>query len=69
MLDFVRRGAAATGIVLACLLLSGAAQAAPRLAALNPILRGGGPELRDRFHEAVTRGIDDAVAPLREEPE
>lgn len=44
--------------LFATLLASAAAQAAPRVAALVPTLRpAGAPEVRDRFHEAVTRGL------------
>src|SRR5947209_13019783 len=39
-------------------LLSARVEAAPRAAALPPVLRGNpSTELRDRFHEAVTRGL------------
>src|SRR5690349_17070926 len=40
---------------------AGVAAAAPRVAALVPAMKpGAAPELRDRFHEAVTRGISTA---------
>jgi hypothetical protein len=53
--------------VLVVLLPAGAASAAGRVAALVPQIKPpAAPELRDRFHEAVTRGLqaagEDAVA-------
>ena len=51
----VRRGALVL-IVTAC--VPSVAHAAPRIAALIPSLRGSAPtELKDRFQDAVTRGI------------
>ncbi len=43
---------------LGILTISGVAAATPHLAALVPQVRPlGAPEVRDRFHEAVTRGL------------
>src|SRR5881227_2696345 len=42
----------------ACLLLAGSVSAAGRIGALVPQIRPqAAPEVRDRFHEAVTRGL------------
>ncbi|HEY2746617.1 MAG TPA: hypothetical protein VGL86_18430 [Polyangia bacterium] len=46
---------------LGLMLVSGAATAAPHLAALTPQVKPpGAPEVRDRFHEAVVRGLQTA---------
>jgi hypothetical protein len=48
-------------VILAGLLAAAPALAAPRGAALLPLLKpAGAPELRDRFHESVTRGLQSA---------
>lgn len=53
----LRRAAPLVGVGVV-LVLSGAAQAAERVAALVPqVVPPAAPEVRDRFHEAVTRGL------------
>jgi hypothetical protein len=50
-----------TVFVVAALVSAGPALAAPKVAALVPTLRpSGSAELRDKFHEAVTRGLTSA---------
>jgi hypothetical protein len=53
-----RNQARKTPLLVAVLLCAAPAAAAPRIAALVPQMRPAVvPELRDRFHEAVTRGL------------
>jgi hypothetical protein len=65
----LRMSAALFGFA-ACLLVSPFARAADRVAALVPQIRPAAPnELRDRFHEAITRGLQtgsDEVIPAAE---
>lgn len=54
----LRSVASLVGVVVGLSCVSSAAAAASKLAALVPQIRpAAAPELRDRFHEAVTRGL------------
>lgn len=64
------QGAATLLGFAACLVVSGSAGAAGRIGALVPQVKpAAAPEVRDRFHEAVTRGLQtggDEVVPAAE---
>lgn len=56
-----RAGVFSTAVLLSVVASASIAAAAPRVAALVPAMKpAAAPELRDRFHEAVTRGITTA---------